>query len=84
MRCGWITNAHALGQIGDPAAVPELARILAADETSPNATPSLGAINEFGTTWNHKYLGKVAAEAMEAIGTPEALEAVEAWFMRGN
>jgi hypothetical protein len=40
-------------------------------------------LNEF-SAWNTKYLSKIAAEALEAIGTPEAREAVTAWHKRGE
>jgi HEAT repeat protein len=55
---------EALGKIGDSSAVSALIAVL----------------REGGNTaWDNRPLGEVAAEALEKIGTPLALEAVNAW-----
>jgi HEAT repeat protein len=77
--------ADALASIGDGSAVPALTGILQRDTPqSRNVTNEKGiaafgvGLNQFGS-WNYQHLCGMVAVALETIGTPEALAAVEQW-----
>lgn len=59
--------ARALGKIGDPAAIPALIDHL--DDTS-------------GPEWEESRMCDIVAEALQAVGTPQAMSALEKWRSR--